>query len=186
MKKLLILFFAVGLLPAFAQDSIADAARASKAKQGAAKKVITDEDMPSTSTASSSVGSGDWESDLSRVRAVYRDLCADPALRNAKSLPADKQKLVDDAMAPLKARMERDKLEMNNIKARLADLKRREDAEVSAAGSDQQRVNEIHERYIEQRKPDQAKVAATLQMTGEIFKQMMSTLSECIQTASAK
>lgn len=187
MKKLLLFLLVIGAMPVLAQDSVADAARASKQKTTTAKRIITEDEMPSRGTSGGSGGvvdlDGSWGSDLDRVRMAYKQLCSDPTLHDAKSLPASKQKYIDEAMAPLRARIAREEDNMKVIKARLERMDQEEQNEVASAGSDKQRVAEIHAHYTEMRNKDKEKIATTMQIAGAVYKEMMSIASECMQSA---
>lgn len=187
MKKLFLLLFVLGAIPLLAQDSVADAARASKQRTATAKKVVTEDDMPSHGISSGSGGAvdvdGSWGSDLDRVRMAYKQLCSDPTLHDAKTLPASKQKYIDEAMAPLRARIAREEDDMKVIKARLERMDLEEQTEVASAGGDKQKTAEIHARYTELRNKDKEKIATTMQIASAVYKEMMSIASECMQSA---
>lgn len=191
MNKLFFFLLVLGVIPAMAQDSVADAARASKQKQAVPKKVLTDDDLPSsssggssTSASSADLGAG-WDADLNRVRMAYREVCSDPSLHGAKTLPSAKQKQIDEAMAPLRARIAREEDDMKLIKAHMDRLAADEKDEIAAAGSDKQKAAEIHERYEALVKEDKVKVAITMQIAGVVVKEMGSIAAECLQSSKA-
>jgi hypothetical protein len=189
---LFLLLLTTAVLPLSAQDSVADAARATKAqKQGTAKKVFTDEDMPGKSSAASgdSPLDSDWQADLDRMHNAYKQVCSDPANRNAKSLSSDQQKLIDDSSQPLKARMVKQEEEMNRVKEDMEKLKLNEEADVIAAArkggtmteEDKRQLAAVHDRYNNMRKEKQMLVAEALQRSEYIYKAIMALATECTQ-----
>ncbi len=181
MKKLIWLVVLILCVPAACQ-SVADAARASKEKkQGTARRVITDEDMPSTaatggSETSSDLGDAGWNADLERMRRAYQQVCsASPAGK----LTADQKAILEQESKPLKDRLENESLEADKLKAQLGELKKAEQSEVDAAGGDQKRIAEIRERYAAETKPIQARATVSLQRVMMVLKESFGALGDC-------
>jgi hypothetical protein len=186
MKKLTLLVLLL-CVPAVCQ-SVAEAARAAKEKKQSAKKVITDEDMPSTSssgTASNVDGSDSdagWDADLERMRRAYKQVCSVSAPRTKMS--AEQKKFLEDESQPMKARMEIESKEIDKLKQSLEQLKRDEATEVAAAGSDAATISGIHKRYAEQTKPIQARAAVSMRRVMQVLKESFGALGECLESAS--
>jgi hypothetical protein len=185
MKKPLGLFLLVSLaVPAVQAQSVADAARAARDRQQTptAKKVITDEDMPTSARSGGSSGSDfrlgpDWEADIDRFRSTYSQLCMAGA---QKSLTAAQKQQLEEAAQPLKARMDQEKEELKQVKAEVERMKSEEAAELAAA-PDEAAKEAVRKHYVELLKPKQLVVAASLQRAGRVLTEVINVASQCLQ-----
>jgi Domain of unknown function (DUF4047) len=185
MKKLTLLVLLL-CVPGFCQ-SVAEAARAAKEKKQSAKKVITDEDLPSTrensaASAEGAVLDSDWTTDVERMRRAYKQVCS--GAPGKTKLTEEQKNFVEEESKPLKARMDLESKQVDKLKEEMTQMKRDEEAEVAAAAGDQRKITDIHEHYAQKAKPLQQRAATSLQRVMLVVKESFAVLGDCMPSAS--
>jgi hypothetical protein len=186
MKKLVLLILLSLTVAGWAQ-SVADAARATRDKaKPIARKTITDDDLTIGGSSSSS-GEVDWQAQLDTMRNVFRRICSDPKTQNGRVLSEQDRGAIDDAVKPLRTRIDGVNAKSKEYKEEFAKLEKEQEAALLGTlpkgdqftDAERQKITEINSDYDSRRKALKAKVEQELKANEQLKNDVVAVGEEC-------
>lgn len=183
MYKLAVSFLLIALPVSAVSQSVADAARTSRDKQKSqARKTITDDDM---APAPMSSGDGNWQNELDRMKTVFEQICSDPKTENGRMLGDQDKQAIDEAVKPLRARIEEINRRSKEYKEEFAKLDKEQEAVLLAAASKGEPTEEDRQKALQMKSEFDTKRSVLKEKVDKQLKENEKLKNDVVEVGTA-
>jgi len=188
----------LGQSPTSADQSVADAARASQRQQRSAGtgRVITDDDIPDKrQTGMTEASSGDVgvQAEIDHLRTVYLKICADPEVQRSRRFSPEMKRELEAVAQPLRKRLQENQRNSNSLESQ--ELSREEEAQVNAVApkdgraltlEERQKIGSIREGYAEKRRALSGQQSESTRQSLIVLSGVIDMISDCSKAGSLR